>query len=270
MPTTSGRRADGCTILAAAALAALAASAPAQEAPELLPADAPARFETPLTLVEMTAKHAVVETGRGAAIIDLLPEAAPNHVGDFMTSADGGVTTRDRPAAQPAPFAEATVAELAAYRAVLATTSGAITIEFMPELAPEHVRNFLRLASVGVFDGMTFHRVVEGMLVQSGWLGSRGRPLDERQQRVVATLQPEFSETPHVRGIVSMARGDDPASADTSFFICTGTVSALDGEYTVFGRVVDGMATVDAIASLPLDGETPTQRVEILGVQIAQ
>jgi len=137
-------------------------------------------------------------------------------------------------------------------------------------LAPEHVRNFLRLASVGVFDGMSFHRVVDGMLIQSGWLGSRNRPLDERQRRLVTTLEPEFSATPHVRGTVSMARGDDPASADTSFFICTDTVSTLDGEYTVFARVVDGMENVDAIESLPLEGETPLQRVEILGVQIAR
>ena len=180
------------------------------------------------------------------------------------------VTIRDQPAPQAAPFAGDSVEQLAGYRAILATTSGAITIQFMPEIAPEHVRNFLRLASLGVFDGMSFHRVVEGMLIQTGWLGSRERPLDESQQRHVTTLQPEFSGTPHVRGIVSMARGDDPASADTSFFICTATVSTLDSKYTVFGRVVDGMTTVDSIESLPLDGETPTQRVEILGVQVVR
>ena len=67
-----------------------------------------------------------------------------------------------------------------------------------------------------------------------------------------------------------MARGDDPASASTSFFIYTDTVSALDGKYTVFGRVIDGMATVDAIEALPLDGENPLQRIEILGVQIVR
>ena len=176
----------------------------------------------------------------------------------------------DQPAPRAAPFAGDSVEQLAGYRAILATTSGAITIQFMPEIAPEHVRNFLRLASLGVFDGMSFHRVVEGMLIQTGWLGSRERPLDERQQRHVTTLQPEFSGTPHIRGIVSMAHGDDPASASTSFFICTDTVSSLDSKYTVFGRVVDGMTTVDSIESLPLDGETPTQRVEILGVQIAR
>ena len=117
---------------------------------------------------------------------------------------------------------------------------------------------------------MSIHRVVEGALIQTGWLGSRDRPLDENQERLVTNLQPEFSNTAHVRGIVSMARGDDPASASTSFFICTATVSSLDGNYTVFGRVVDSMATLDSIESLPLNGESPLERVEILAVQVAR
>ena len=81
-------------------------------------------------------------------------------------------------------------------------------------------------------------------------------------------LQPEFNDTKHVKGIVSMARGDDPASAQTSFFICTGASTALDGVYTAFGRVVDGMAVVEAIEKVPRTGETPNERIELRGIQI--
>ena len=81
-------------------------------------------------------------------------------------------------------------------------------------------------------------------------------------------LQPEFSDTPHVKGIVSMARGDDPASATTSFFIVTGDASSLNGKYTAFGRVVDGIAAVEAIELTPVNGETPMARIELVRVRI--
>ena len=269
MRTTSGHT-ERCFFILILATLTAPLPAVAQEEAETAAREATALLETPHTLAELAGKQAVVETDRGEFIIDLT-EAQTDESGRAVERiVIRSVPIRDQPAPQAAPFAGDSVEQLAGYRAILATTSGAITIQFMPEIAPEHVRNFLRLASLGVFDGMSFHRVVEGMLIQTGWLGSRERPLDEGQQRYVTTLQPEFSGTPHVRGIVSMARGDDPASADTSFFICTATVSTLDSKYTVFGRVVDGMTTVDSIESLPLDGETPTQRVEILGVQIAR
>ena len=81
-------------------------------------------------------------------------------------------------------------------------------------------------------------------------------------------LQPEFNDTKHVKGIVSMARGDSPTSAQTSFFICVGTSTALDGVYTAFGRVVDGMAAVDAIEGSPRNGETPVTRIDLKTVRI--
>jgi peptidyl-prolyl cis-trans isomerase B (cyclophilin B) len=150
---------------------------------------------------------------------------------------------------------------------VLETSAGPITVEFFPDKAPEHVRNFLRLASAGVFDGTAFHRVVRGFVVQTGWLNTRG-PLTEKQQKLVRPLQPEFSDVPHTKGILSMARGDDPASATTSFFIVTGNASSLDGKYTVFGRVVDGLNVVDAIEQAPLNGEEPVTRIELKTVRI--
>jgi peptidyl-prolyl cis-trans isomerase B (cyclophilin B) len=179
------------------------------------------------------------------------------------------VTIRETPPPEPEPFSTETPAQLAQYRAVLETSLGAITIEFLADQAPEHVRNFLRLAQAGVFDGTAFHRVVHGFVVQTGALNTRG-PLTEKQQKYVHTLQPEFNDTKHVKGIVSMARGDDPASATTSFFIVTGDASSLDNKYTVFGRVVDGMSVLDAIEQTPVSGEAPVTRIELSRVRVVQ
>jgi peptidylprolyl isomerase len=175
------------------------------------------------------------------------------------------VSIRDKPAER---FVTEAPAALAGYRAVLDTSMGAITIEFFPDKAPETVRQFMRLADAGVYAGMAFHRVAPGFVIQTGALNTKASPLSERQQKLVRNLQPEFSDTRHVKGIVSMARGDDPGSAQTSFFICTGASTALDGVYTAFGRVVDGMAVVDAIEKVPRTGETPNERIELRGVRI--
>jgi len=177
------------------------------------------------------------------------------------------VTIRDMPPPAPEPFASETPAALAQYRAVLETSQGPVTVEFFPDKAPEHVRAFLRLAEGGVLDGTSFHRVVRGFVVQTGWLPTRA-PLTEKQQKLVRALQPEFNDTKHVKGILSMARGDDPASATTSFFIVTGEAASLDGKYTAFGRVVDGLAVIDAIEQAALDGEAPVNRIELKSVRI--
>lgn len=175
------------------------------------------------------------------------------------------VTIRDTP---PEPFVGDTPAQLGDQRAVLETSVGPITIEFFPDKAPETVRQFLRLASAGVYSGMAFHRVAPGFVIQTGALSSRPAPLTEKQQKLVRNLPPEFNDTKHVKGIVSMARGDDPGSASTSFFICTGTSTALDGVYTAFGRVVAGMAAVEAIEAAPRTGETPNDRIDLRTVSI--
>ena len=137
----------------------------------------------------------------------------------------------------------------------------------LPGVAPEHVRNFLQLAQAGVLDGTAFHRVVRGFVVQTGALNTRA-PLTEKQQKFVHNLQPEFNGTKHVKGIVSMARGDDPASATTSFFIVTADAPTLDGKYTVFGRVIDGLDVLDKIESAPVSGESPTTRIDLIKVRI--
>lgn len=180
------------------------------------------------------------------------------------------VTIRDTPPPEPVPFAGETPAQLAQHRAVIETTLGSITIGFDAGTAPEHARNFLQLAKAGVFDGTLIHRVVRGFVAQGGALNDRAGPLTQKQEKLVHQLQPEFSATNHVRGIVSMARGDDPASASTSFFIVLGNAPNLDNKYSVFGRVVDGMDVLDRIEATPVNGESPTTRLEIRAVRIVQ
>lgn len=179
------------------------------------------------------------------------------------------IVIRDTPPPEPEPFAGESAAQLGTYRAILETSAGPITVEFFPDKAPEHVRNFLRLAAAGVYDGTSFHRVVRGFVIQTGSVTTRGA-LTEKQQKMVRTLPPEFNATKHVKGILSMARGDDPASASTSFFIVTGDAPSLDDKYTVFGRVVDGLAVVDAIELSPVNGEAPVARIDLKAVRIVK
>jgi cyclophilin family peptidyl-prolyl cis-trans isomerase len=175
------------------------------------------------------------------------------------------VTIRDRP---PEPFVADSREQLGQYRAVLDTAAGPVTIAFLVDRAPETVRQFLRMSEAGVYNGMAFHRVAPGFVVQTGALSSRTVPLSPKQQALVHDLQPEFNETKHVKGIVSMARGESPTSAQTSFFICVGASPALDGVYTAFGRVVDGMDAVDRIEQAPRTGETPNDRIELRTVRV--
>ena len=125
----------------------------------------------------------------------------------------------------------------------------------------------LRLAQAGVFDGMSFHRVVKGFAVQTGSIDTRG-PLNEKQQKLVRNLQPEFNDVKHARGIVSMARGDDPASASTSFFLVTADAPTLDGKYTAFGRVIEGLEVLDKIEGTAVNGEAPVDRIGLKAVMI--
>jgi len=173
------------------------------------------------------------------------------------------VTIRDTPPPVPEPFVSATAAEMAAKHVVLETSLGPITIEVFPDRAPNHVRQFLRLAQSGVYDGTAFHRVVKGFVIQGGFMPTRREPPDEKQETYIRTLQPEFNDTLHERGIVSMARGDDPASATSSFFIVLARTPALDKRYTVFGRVTSGLDVIEKIEAQPVEGETPATRIEV-------
>ena len=204
---------------------------------------------------DVAQKISTVPAGSNGAPIDRVEIAA--------------VTIRDTPPPAALPFSSETPEQLAAYRAVLETSAGAITIGFMPDKAPEHVRTFLRLADAGVFDGTAFHRIVRGFVVQTGSLNTRG-PLTEQQQKLVHALAPEFNDVRHVKGIVSMARGDDPASATTSFFIVTADAPSLDGKYTVFGRVIDGLDVVERIEATAVNGETPITPIVLKAVRVTK
>ena len=179
------------------------------------------------------------------------------------------VTIRPVPPPEPEPFADVSDAELSSYVADLETSRGLITVEFFADKAPGTVRNFLRLAAAGAYDGTAFHRVVKGFVIQTGAMAYRSAPLTPKQQKYVpSSLPPEFNDTPHVKGVLSMARGDDPSSASTSFFICTAVCQSLDGTYTAFGRVIQGMDVVEAIDASPVSGETPVEKIEILKIRL--
>ncbi len=178
------------------------------------------------------------------------------------------VTIRDKPAETPEPFSTEPVEDLARYRAILETSMGEITVSFTPDKAPNHVRNFLRLAQSGVYDGMAFHRVVRGFVIQSGHLPTRKEPLGERQQSYIRPLKAEFNDQIHELGTLSMARTEDPDSATSSFFLVTARAQALDGKYTVFGKVERGIEVVQKIEAVPVNGETPVDRVELVRVRV--
>lgn len=177
------------------------------------------------------------------------------------------VTIRNRPADTREPFSTEPIEDLSRYRAVLETSMGEITLSFTPDKAPNHVRNFLRLAQAGVYDGMSFHRVVKGFVIQSGHVPTRG-PLNETQQTYVRQMTAEFNDQLHEKGTLSMARLSAPHSASTSFFIVTARSQALDNQYTVFGKVESGLDVVDKIEAVAVNGETPVDRIELRRVTV--
>jgi peptidylprolyl isomerase len=119
---------------------------------------------------------------------------------------------------------------------------GLVVIELLPDIAPDHVSQIKALAREGFYDGIVFHRVIEGFMAQTGDPTGTGMGGSDRPN-----LKAEFSKTPHVRGTASMARSSSPNSANSQFFICFDDAEFLNGQYTVWGQVVEGMEFVDAI-----------------------
>ena len=173
------------------------------------------------------------------------------------------VTIRDTPPPPVPAFSTESVAELAAMRAVLQTTKGEIVLKMRPDLAPETVRHFLRMAQAGVYDITLIHRVVKGFVLQTGSPAYRAEPLNRVQQALIKNMAPEFTPTPNLPGIVSMARGAEPDSAQGSFFICTGECRGLDSQYTVFAEVESGMDLVKAIENVAVNGEAPVEPITV-------
>jgi cyclophilin family peptidyl-prolyl cis-trans isomerase len=155
--------------------------------------------------------------------------------------------------------------------AVLDTSMGQITIEFFPNAAPKHVENFKTLARKGFYDGVKFHRVIKGFMIQGGDPNSKDNdPSNDGAGNAGYQLKQEFNSISHKRGIVSMARrGDSVDSASCQFFIMHRDRPELDNQYTVFGRVISGMDTVDKIAETPVGArDNPVTPVVIKKVTI--
>jgi cyclophilin family peptidyl-prolyl cis-trans isomerase len=161
------------------------------------------------------------------------------------------------------PFVSATLDELRR-TVTVKTTLGNMKIRMEPDWAPNHVRNFLKLTASGWFNGTAFHRVVKDFVVQGGMGNTRPNAAAHPADRWVRTLKGEFrDDVKHVRGIVSMARADDPDSASTSFFLMLGPAPHLDGKYSAFGRIVEGLEVLDAFEKEEVEGENPKRRLEI-------
>ena len=161
------------------------------------------------------------------------------------------------------PFDGATVEKMASQCVTLETEAGAIEIAFMPEVAPEAVRNFLNLSATGALDTTTFSRVVKGFVIQGGNLSTSERWNENLAKRMTRTLPDEPGLVKHVRGIVSMARTDEPNSTTTHFFILVGPGPHLDSKFSAFGTVTKGMEVADAINNAPTEGEKPEKAVKI-------
>jgi peptidyl-prolyl cis-trans isomerase B (cyclophilin B) len=159
------------------------------------------------------------------------------------------------------------MAEAVRPRAVLQTRLGEIEIEFFTDKAPGHVKNFLDLARKGFYDGTTFHRVIPGFMIQGGDPNTRD-PKAPRSQHGTGgpghTVKAEFNDTSHKRGIVSMARAQDPDSGGSQFFIVVKDSPYLDRNYTAFGQVVRGIEVADKIVNLPRDrNDNPNERTDM-------
>ena len=166
------------------------------------------------------------------------------------------------------PFVSETVDQLRR-TVTMKTTLGTIKIKMEPDWAPDHVRNFLKLTQTGWYNGTSFHRIVRGFVAQGGMENSRVNGTGHWADRWVRPLKGEFrKDVQHVRSTVSMARSDDPNSATTSFFLMLGAAPHLDGQYSAFGRVVEGMDVLDAFEKEELNGETPKRRIEIIEASI--
>jgi peptidyl-prolyl cis-trans isomerase B (cyclophilin B) len=162
-------------------------------------------------------------------------------------------------------FTKGELAKMAETKAVIETKFGNIEVKFFPDIAPNHVNNFIELAKKGFYDGTTFHRVIPGFMIQGGDPNSKNP--DKSQHGMGGpgyTVKAEFNSRQHKRGILSMARSANPDSAGSQFFICVADAPFLDKQYTVFGEVISGMDVVDKIVNQPRDrNDNPNERIEM-------
>ncbi|MGH9783267.1 MAG: peptidylprolyl isomerase, partial [Terriglobia bacterium] len=161
------------------------------------------------------------------------------------------------------PFLTATPDEMRR-TVTVQTTLGSMKLQMEPDWAPDNVRNFLKLAATGWLNGTEFHRIAKGFVVQGGTGHTRSSGPTHPADRWVRPVKAELrADVKHARGIVSMAHGEDPDSATTSFFIMLGAAEALDNQYSAFARVVEGLEVLDAFEKEEVEGEKPKHRLEI-------
>jgi peptidyl-prolyl cis-trans isomerase B (cyclophilin B) len=162
-------------------------------------------------------------------------------------------------------FSKEEIKKMAETRAVIETKHGKIHLKFFPDVAPNHVNNFIDLAKKGSYDSTTFHRVIPGFMIQGGDPNSKDADKSKHGMGDPGyKLKAEFNEKSHKRGILSMARSRNPDSAGSQFFICVADSTFLDRQYTVFGEVTEGMDVVDKIVSEPRDRrDNPNERIEM-------
>jgi peptidyl-prolyl cis-trans isomerase B (cyclophilin B) len=154
---------------------------------------------------------------------------------------------------------------------VITTSLGVMVVEFYPDVAPNHVANFKKLARAGFYDGTAFHRVIPGFMIQGGDPNTK----DDTKKGTWGqggpgyTVNAEFNPKHHARGILSMARTPDPNSAGSQFFICHADAGNLDGQYTVFGNLIKGFDVLDKIATTPTEApDRPITRVNVESIKI--
>ena len=162
-------------------------------------------------------------------------------------------------------FTKEEINKMAETKAVIETKFGKIELKFFPDVAPNHVNNFIELAKKGFYDGTTFHRVIPGFMIQGGDPNSKDPDKSRHGTGGPGyTVKAEFNSKPHKRGTLSMARSANPDSAGSQFFICVADSPFLDRQYTVFGEVVSGIDVVDKIVSQPRDSrDNPKDRIEM-------
>jgi peptidyl-prolyl cis-trans isomerase B (cyclophilin B) len=171
--------------------------------------------------------------------------------------------TVESPKPAPEPFDGAPIEKMAGQCVTLETELGPIEIAMMPEVAPENVRNFLNLSATGALNTTTFSRTVKGFVIQGGNLSTSEKWGLELAKRMTRKLPDEPGIIKHVRGIVSMAKTDEPNSASTHFFILVGPGQNLDGKFSAFGQVTSGIEIADTINAAPANGEKPEKPVKI-------
>jgi len=162
-------------------------------------------------------------------------------------------------------FTPEEIKKMSETKAVIETKFGNIELKFFPEVAPQHVTNFMDLAKKGFYDGTTFHRVIPGFMIQGGDPNSKNQDRSKHGSGGPGyTIKAEFNEKPHKRGVLSMARAAHPDSAGSQFFICVADSFFLDKKYTVFGEVTSGMEVADKIVSQPRDkADNPLEKIEM-------